>query len=79
MHVDGNTEWDDLMSEHSYDRTEAYKQSKLAKGALPLLYAATDPEVKPGDHYGPEYDTKGYPVEVRAGEAAYDETDAKRL
>ena len=48
-------------------------------GALPLLYAASDPKVKPGGYYGPEHDQKGYPVELRAGAAAYDETDAKRL
>jgi hypothetical protein len=35
--------------------------------------------VKPGGYYGPEHDTKGYPVEVQAGEAAYNELDAKRL
>ena len=29
--------------------------------------------------YGPEHDTRGYPVEVRDSEAAYHETDAKRL
>ena len=137
MHTTGKMEWDDLMSEGSYDRTRAYKQSKLANmlfafelnrrleakgsstkavaahpglaktswadnnldgfmkllgkimsltsyqsasmGALPLLYAATDSKVKPGGYYGPEHDTKGYPVEVRAGNAAYDETDAKKL
>lgn len=137
VHVDGKMEWNDLMSEHSYDRTKAYRQSKLANllfafelhrsleakgsstkavaahpglaktswadnnldglmkllgkimsltsyqsasmGALPLLYAATDLNIKPGGYYGPEHDTKGYPVEVRAGDAAYDETDAKKL
>ena len=31
MHVDGKMEWDDLMSEHSYDRMAAYRQSKLAQ------------------------------------------------
>jgi NAD(P)-dependent dehydrogenase (short-subunit alcohol dehydrogenase family) len=50
-----------------------------AMGALPVLYAATDPNVKPGGYYGPEHDKKGYPVEVRAGDAAYDERDAQRL
>lgn len=137
MHVDGKMAWDDLMSERSYDRMAAYRQSKLANmlfafelarrleaqgrstvsvaahpglantswadnnlgglmkimaqlmssmsyqsaamGALPPLYAATDPNVKPGAYYGPENDKKGYPVEVRAGESAYDEADAKRL
>lgn len=48
-------------------------------GALPLLYAAVDSKVKPGGYYGPEHDTKGYPVEVRAGDPAYNETDAKKL
>ncbi len=137
MHTTGKIAWDDLMSEHSYDRMSAYRQSKLAnmlfafelnrrlegKGtstksmavhpglartswvdnnldgfmkflgklmsltsyqsasiaALPLLYAGTDPNVKSGGYYGPEHDTKGYPVEVQAGNSAYNETDAKRL
>ncbi len=48
-------------------------------GALPLLYAAASPDVKTGGYYGPEADTKGYPVEVRAGEVAYDEDSARRL
>lgn len=48
-------------------------------GALPQLYAATSPEVKPGAYYGPNEDTKGYPEETRASDAAYDVSDAKRL
>jgi NAD(P)-dependent dehydrogenase (short-subunit alcohol dehydrogenase family) len=60
-----------LMSRLSYQ--------SASMGALPLLYAATDPSAKPGGYYGPEHDQKGYPVELRAGAAAYDETDAKRL
>ena len=60
-----------LMSRLSYQSTEM--------GALSLLYAAVSPEVKPGGYYGPEGDTKGYPVEVQAGDAAYDEAEAKRL
>jgi NAD(P)-dependent dehydrogenase (short-subunit alcohol dehydrogenase family) len=48
-------------------------------GALPVLYAGTDPNAKAGGYYGPENDTKGFPVEVRAGDVAYNETDAKRL
>lgn len=54
-----------------------YQSASMA--TLPILYAATDSKVKPGGYYGPEHDTEGYPVEVRAGDAAYDETDAKRL
>lgn len=137
MHVDGNMEWDDLMSTRSYNSMAAYRQSKLANllfaielsrrleangsstmsvaahpglantnwadnnlsgfmkliakvmsstsyqsaamGALPVLYAATDPSVTPGGYYGPEHDKKGYPVEVRAGDSAYDESDGQRL
>jgi hypothetical protein len=48
-------------------------------GALPLLYAGTDPNIKPSGYYGPENDTKGFPVEVQASDSAYDETEAKRL
>lgn len=50
-----------------------------AMGALPVLYASTDPNAKAGGYYGPENDTKGFPIAVRAGDAAYNETDAKRL
>ena len=137
MHTTGNIEWDDLMSEQSYDRWSAYKQSKLANllfafefnrrleakgkstisvaahpglantgwadnnldgfmkfmgnvmsrvsyqsaaiGALPVLYASVDPNVRAGGYYGPDKDAKGYPVEVRAGDLAYDESSAIRL
>jgi NAD(P)-dependent dehydrogenase (short-subunit alcohol dehydrogenase family) len=50
-----------------------------AMGALPLLYAAVDQNVKSGGYYGPENDRKGYPVEVKASDSAYNEADAKRL
>lgn len=137
MHADAKINWDDLMSENTYDRWEAYKQSKLANlmfsfelarrldasgkstraigvhpglansswadnnlngvmkvigkllsaltyqsskmAALAPLFAATAPEAKNGGYYGPENDTKGYPVEVSAADHAYDETDAKRI
>lgn len=50
-----------------------------ANGALSQLYAAVDPGAESGRYYGPDQDTKGYPVEVQASDAAYDEADAKRL
>ena len=50
-----------------------------AMAALPLLYAAVDAHVQPGSYYGPDHDTRGYPVVGRAAEAAYSESDAKRL
>jgi len=55
----------------------SYQSAEM--GALPLLRAATDAEVKSGSYYGPENDTKGYPVEVNASDHAYDEADAKKL
>jgi NAD(P)-dependent dehydrogenase (short-subunit alcohol dehydrogenase family) len=137
MHVDGKMKWDDLMSEHSYDRMAAYRQSKLAQllfafelnqklqakgvstmsvaahpglaktswadnnlsgikkimgkimsaasyqsaamGALPILYAAVNSNVRPGGYYGPENDTKGFPTEILASDYAYNDPDAKRL
>ena len=60
-----------LMSLISYQSAEM--------GALPLIYAATASNVKPGGYYGPENDTKGYPVEVQADEVAHDESEAKKL
>jgi protochlorophyllide reductase len=135
-HVTGLIDWDDLMSEHSYERFAAYRQSKLANllfafelqrrfetgrvptisvaahpgtastnwpdnlsgveriffrimirvftqsasmGALSVLYAAVDSKVNPGGYYGPEHDKKGHPIEVQAGESAYDDADAKKL
>ena len=55
----------------------SYQSAQM--GALPILRAATDAEVKPGGYYGPEKDTKGFPVEVQASDSAYNEADAKRL
>ena len=55
----------------------SYQSASMA--ALPVLYAAVDSKAKSGGYYGPEHDTKGYPIEVQAGEAAHNETDAKRL
>lgn len=60
-----------LVSRLSYQTAEI--------GALSPLYAAISPDVKPGGYYGPEGDTKGYPMETRAGDVAYDAESAKRL
>lgn len=57
----------------------ATSYQSAAMGALPPLYAGTDPNVKTGSYYGPENDTKGFPVEVQASDSAHNETDAKRL
>lgn len=50
-------------------------------GALPELRAATDPEAKPLDYYGPDSKTemKGYPVKVKPTKAATDKESAQKL
>lgn len=52
-----------------------------AQGAWPTLDAATSPEIQGGHFYGPDgfREMKGYPVEVRAENQAYDEALAARL
>jgi NAD(P)-dependent dehydrogenase (short-subunit alcohol dehydrogenase family) len=52
-----------------------------AKGALPTLRAATDPEAQPGDYFGPRglYEFWGYPKRVGTTKWARNEADAARL
>lgn len=52
-----------------------------AKGALPTLRAATDPNVRSGDYYGPRgiYQMWGYPKKVGTTKAARNQADAARL
>jgi hypothetical protein len=52
-----------------------------AKGALPTLRAATAPDVRGGDYFGPGglYEMRGYPKRVGASDAAQSEEDAIRL
>ena len=52
-----------------------------ARGALPSLRAAVDPEVRGGDFYGPGgwREIKGYPVKVRSNGASHDTNDARLL
>jgi NAD(P)-dependent dehydrogenase (short-subunit alcohol dehydrogenase family) len=52
-----------------------------AQGALPTLYAATSPDAQAGRFYGPDgfRQMRGYPVEVRAEQQAYDEPLAAQL
>ncbi|PZF74635.1 oxidoreductase [Taibaiella soli] len=51
------------------------------QGALPSLYAATDPNAKAGALYGPDKDGgyRGYPGEAVIAANAMDETTAKKL
>jgi NAD(P)-dependent dehydrogenase (short-subunit alcohol dehydrogenase family) len=50
-------------------------------GALPMLYAATAPDVSGGDYVGPGgfMDMRGYPETQRSSDRSYDETTADRL
>jgi NAD(P)-dependent dehydrogenase (short-subunit alcohol dehydrogenase family) len=52
-----------------------------AMGALPQLYAATDPATESGRFYGPDgfAELRGYPSEVKPAPAAKDEETARRL
>ncbi|WP_432483520.1 oxidoreductase [Kineococcus esterisolvens] len=52
-----------------------------AQGAWPLLRAATDPDVRGGEYFGPDGfgGWKGFPVLERASAAAYDTADAAWL
>ncbi len=52
-----------------------------AQGSLPTLYGATSPEARSGHFYGPDgfRQMRGYPVEVRAEQQAYDESLAGKL
>lgn len=51
------------------------------KGALPLLYAGTDPAAQGGEYYGPggRGERKGYPAKAEIPKAAKDEEARKRL
>ncbi len=52
-----------------------------AQGALPTHYAATSPQAQSGHFYGPHgfREMRGFPVEVRAEQQAYDESLAAKL
>ena len=52
-----------------------------AQGALPQLYAATMPEVKGGEYYGPNgpFEMRGSPKKVGSTRASRDTNAAKRL
>lgn len=49
-------------------------------GALPTLYAATGPDVRGGEYYGPRgWQVWGYPARVRSNKRSHDEIVAARL
>ena len=53
----------------------------VERGALPILYAATAPEVQGGSYYGPDgvAEIRGFPKEVLAIPDAYDEQLGSQL
>ncbi|WP_254527778.1 oxidoreductase [Natrinema gelatinilyticum] len=143
VHERGEINFDDLQHEQSYDKWDAYAQSKLAnvlfayelerrlltadanaksiavhpgyadtqlqfrgpeqrgsrlrktgmwimntvlaqsagKGALPTLYAATDPDAEGGAYYGPGgfQNMRGTPERQASSDRSYDEETARRL
>ena len=54
---------------------------KPEMGALPTLYAATAPDVRGGDYYGPGgwQELRGYPAKVRSSDNSYDPAVAAKL
>jgi NAD(P)-dependent dehydrogenase (short-subunit alcohol dehydrogenase family) len=52
-----------------------------SQGALPSLYAATEPELPSGTYAGPDgmFEGRGHPTVVSASRAAHDEAAARRL
>lgn len=60
--------------------TRLYTQS-AQMGALPTLRAATDPDVRGGEYYGPggPLETRGHPTKAKASRAATDAAAAARL
>jgi NAD(P)-dependent dehydrogenase (short-subunit alcohol dehydrogenase family) len=51
------------------------------QGVLPMLYAATAPDVSGGDYYGPDgfMGMRGHPEPQRSSDASYDRERARRL
>lgn len=64
-----------------YRILRAVMMQSPSQGALPTLYAATDPRAMPGGYYGPNglAETRGHPGEARIPPAALDEAAAARL
>jgi NAD(P)-dependent dehydrogenase (short-subunit alcohol dehydrogenase family) len=60
---------------------EPLVSQSAAMGALPAIRAATDPNVRGGQYYGPDgfRELRGYPVVVQSNRASHDEQDARQL
>jgi len=64
-----------------YDRAGGVFRQSAAMGALPTLRAATDPEARGGEYYGPSGfgQLTGYPVRVSSNSRSHDEAAQRRL
>ncbi|MFC7379209.1 oxidoreductase [Brevundimonas sp. GCM10030266] len=64
-----------------YRVVRAVMMQPPSQGALPTLYAATDPGARPGGYYGPDglAETRGHPSSARCPAAALDTAAAARL
>jgi NAD(P)-dependent dehydrogenase (short-subunit alcohol dehydrogenase family) len=64
-----------------FDFMNRFVAQDAAMGALPTLYAATAPDVRGGDYYGPEgfMERAGYPKKVCSNGRSQDEEVAERL
>lgn len=61
--------------------TNGWLAQSAAQGALPTLFAATSPDAKAGDFYGPHglLEMRGWPVKVGSNKASLDLESAKKL
>lgn len=64
-----------------YRFTNKLLAQSVEMGALPLLYAAVEDDVRGGDYIGPGgfFEARGYPARVEAADTAYDEPEAETL
>ncbi len=80
-----NTNLQDEVSERWYMKPflplMRLMMQESAMGALPSLRAATDPNARGGQYYGPDgfLEQRGYPVVVESNAASHNEADARRL
>jgi NAD(P)-dependent dehydrogenase (short-subunit alcohol dehydrogenase family) len=64
-----------------FDFMNRFVAQEAAMGALPTLYAATAPDVRGGDYYGPDgfMERAGHPKKVSSNGRSHDEAVAERL
>jgi len=69
-----------LQDQTSFSGARVFAQS-AAMGALPILFAATEPDVVGGEFFGPRgfMQQRGHPTRVKAARAARDPETARRL